>query len=94
MSTPSCGQKDKKEHRKRTERCPEGCVHAFAVPLLSKLAPSRKFMQSFLGVLEFQEYYNRDHNLTYIWTHPLLEFSPSAQELMVSLAAFDLKEKS
>lgn len=44
--------------------------------------------------LKVQKYYKRDNNLTCVWTPPLLEFSPSAQELMVSLAAFDLREKS
>lgn len=44
--------------------------------------------------LKVQEYYKRDNILTCVWTPPLLEFSPSAQELTVSLAAFDLREKS
>lgn len=44
--------------------------------------------------LEVQGYYKRDHNLTCIWTPPLLEFCPLAQELTVSLAAIDLKEES
>lgn len=44
--------------------------------------------------LEVQENYERDHNLVCIWSPPFLEFPFLAQELMVSLAAFDLKEKS
>lgn len=72
------------------------CTCICSAPQLSLVQAGsfKEILGIIFGVLEFQEYYNRDHNLTYIWTHPLLEFSPSAQELVVSLAAFDLKEKS